>query len=74
MCAISLIFGALQPSFPRTCCYGSESMGILRSLNLFALVGLVTVIVTANAADKAFPTLDSSVDAELQQAMDKSLQ
>ncbi len=49
-------------------------MRILRSLNLFALVGLVTVIVTANAADKAFPTLDSSVDAELQQALDESLQ
>ena len=74
MCAIRLIFGALQSSFPRTFCYVSESMGILRSLNLLALVGLVTLIIGANATAKAFPTLDSSVDPELQQALDASLQ
>ena len=45
-----------------------------RSLNLLALVGLGTLIVSANATDNAFPTLDSSVDAELQQALDASLQ
>ncbi len=49
-------------------------MRILRSLTLFAFVGLGTVIVSANAPDKAFPALDSSVDAELQQALDESLQ
>ena len=49
-------------------------MGILRSLNLLALVGLGTVFVDANGADKAFPTLDSSVDPALQQALVESLQ
>lgn len=74
MCAICLIFGALQSSFPRSCCHGSESMGILRSLNLLALVSLGTVFVGAHAADKAFPSLDSSLDPALQQALIESLQ
>ena len=48
-------------------------MEILRSLNLLALLGFCTLVVSANAADKAFPTLDSSIDPELQQALDEGV-
>ncbi len=74
MRAIRLIFGALQSSFPRTFCYVSESMRILPSLNLLALLGFCTLVVSANATDKVFPTLNFSIDPELQQALDESLQ
>ena len=48
-------------------------MGILRSLYILLLVGLATVFAIPAAEASEFPTLDSTMDRELQQAMDKSL-
>ncbi len=49
-------------------------MEILRSLNLLLLVGLAMVFVSPAAEAIEFSTLNSAIDWELQQAMDKSLQ
>ncbi len=49
-------------------------MEILRSLNLLLLVGLAIIFVSPAVEASEFPTLDSAIDWELQQAMDKSLQ
>ena len=49
-------------------------MGILRSLNLLPVGLAAAVLFNANVKASEFPTLDSSIDRGLQQAMHKSLQ
>lgn len=53
--------------------YDSKTMGISRSLNLLSFLILGTIF-SANAADREFPTLDSSLDPQLQHALDDGLQ